>query len=112
MGRPTKTKSERWEVKGNPAKWEHVRRERGGGHGATDEPDIKKIGPWIEDMEEWSEMMHEALMELRERRRAPPRQRAFAELHELDTCQEPQLPLAQRPAGAKAPPTGGDQMNP
>ena len=65
MSRPTKTKSERWEVKGSPAKWEHKagddwRSQRDG------EPDLKKIGPWVEDMEEWSEMMHEALMELRE----------------------------------------------
>jgi hypothetical protein len=64
MTRPIKTRSERWEVKGNPAKWEHKpgddwRSQREG------KPDLKKIGPWVEDMEEWSEMMYEAVMELR-----------------------------------------------
>ncbi len=59
MGRPTETRSKRWKVKG--AKWE------GDGWRSKSEGDmdIKKIGPWVEDMEEWSEMMHEAVMELR-----------------------------------------------
>ena len=80
MGRPTKTKSERWEVKGNPAKWEHKAGEdwRSRREG---EVDIKKVGPWIEDMEEWSEMMHEALMELREDH--VHLRQEFAELSEL-----------------------------
>jgi hypothetical protein len=61
MGRPTETRSKRWKVKGDPAKWEGDgwRSKREG------EMDINKLGPWVEDMEEWSEMMHEAVMELR-----------------------------------------------
>jgi hypothetical protein len=61
MDRPTETRSKRWKVKGDPAKWE--------GDGWRSKPegdkDIEKIGLWVEDMEEWSEMMHEAVMELR-----------------------------------------------
>jgi hypothetical protein len=61
MDRPTETRSKRWKVKGDPAKWdgEGWRSKREG------DLDIKKIGPWVEDMEEWSEMMHEAVLELR-----------------------------------------------
>jgi hypothetical protein len=64
MNRPTETRSGRWEAKSDPAKWKckstnEWRSQREG------DVDLKKIGPWVEDMEEWSEMMYEALMELR-----------------------------------------------
>ena len=62
MTRPTKTTSGRWEVKGE--KWEH--KQGDDWRSKRDGPvDLKKIGPWVEDMEEWGEMMHEAVMELR-----------------------------------------------
>ena len=65
MGRPTRTKSralggQRQSREMGHKAGEDWRSQREG------EVDIKKVGPWIEDMEEWSEMMHEALMELRE----------------------------------------------
>jgi hypothetical protein len=80
MTRPTKTRSERWDVKGDPAKWVHKpgrdwRSQREG------EADLQKIGPWVEDMEEWSEMMYEAVMELREEQAALRHE--FTELSEL-----------------------------
>lgn len=84
MDRPTKTKSGRWEVKGHPshpqAKWESKSGDAWQSK-RTGEPDISKIGPWVEDMEEWSEMMHEAVLELRERVSAIEQLRH--ELHEL-----------------------------
>jgi hypothetical protein len=66
MGRITKTTSGRWEAKGNPAKWECDSAEKWQSK-SVGAPDLKKVEQWIEDMDEWSEMMHEAVMELRER---------------------------------------------
>ena len=66
MPRPTKTTSGRWEVRGNPAKWDCNSAETWQSKSAG-VPDLKKVEKWVEDMDEWSEMMHEAVMELRER---------------------------------------------
>ncbi len=69
MARPTKTTSGRWEIKGDPndprAKWEHQPGDKWRSK-RTGDVDIKKIGPWIDDMEEWSEMVYDAVLELRE----------------------------------------------
>ena len=66
MGRITKTTSGRWEAKGNPAKWDCDSGEKWQSK-SEGKPDPRKVEKWIEDMDEWSEMMHEAVMELRER---------------------------------------------
>ena len=79
MARQTKTTSERWEIKGDPndplAKWElhkpgeKWRSKRTGPRNL----DPEKVMKWIEDMEEWSEMTYEAVLELRERVSPIPR---------------------------------------
>lgn len=70
MPRRTKTTSERWEVKGDPndprAKWECKPGEEWRSK-RTGVADLEKVKKWVEDMEEWSEMMYEAVIELRER---------------------------------------------
>ncbi len=70
MSRPTKTTSGRWEIKGDPndprAKWEPKPGDKWRSK-RTGVPDLEKIEKWVEDMEEWSEMIYEAVMELRER---------------------------------------------
>jgi len=85
MGRQTKTRSGRWEVKGNPnhpqAKWEHKPGEDDWTSKGTGPVSIERIVPWVNDMEEWSEMMYEAVLELRERMSAIEGLRH--ELHEL-----------------------------
>jgi hypothetical protein len=74
------TRSGLWTVRGDPAKWKHGpgddwRSKRNG------EVELEKIAPWVEDMEEWSEMMYEAVMELRGQQAALRQE--FAELSEL-----------------------------
>lgn len=70
MDRETRTRSGRWEIIGTPddprAKWVHKPGDdwQSKGDGNVDLPNIKK---WVEDMEEWSEMMYEAVLELRGR---------------------------------------------
>ena len=72
MARPTKTTSGRWEIKGDPndplTEWELHRpgeKWRSKRTGPRDW-DPEKVMKWIEDMEEWSEMIYEAVLELRE----------------------------------------------
>jgi hypothetical protein len=69
MARPTRTTSGRWEIKdpNDPgAKWTHNSGAKWRSKSEGDF-DLGKVKKWAEDMEEWSEMMHEALIELRER---------------------------------------------
>jgi hypothetical protein len=65
MARRTETTSKRWKVtgQGSNAKWD-------GGPWQSHPPgnkDIDQMAKWIEDMQDWCEMMHESVMELRER---------------------------------------------
>ena len=81
MGRETKTTSKQWVVNLDSGKWQHIsgkHKWRSNRHG---EKDLESIVPWIEDMEEWSEMMYEAVIELREQQAALHHE--FLELSEL-----------------------------
>jgi hypothetical protein len=100
MDRPTKTTSGRWKVGGDPkdpkVKWE--------GSGWLTEPipgkkDIDQIAKWVEDMGDWCEMMHESMMELRERMLSV--ERLEVDLHHLSEVVKglnpPRPPAARRP---------------
>jgi len=82
MPRPTETISKRWKVAGDPkdpnAEW------KGGPWGSQPPSEglgLTQVGKWIEDMEDWCEMMHESMLELRER--VAKIERLPQELHEL-----------------------------
>jgi hypothetical protein len=87
MDRPTKTTSEQWEVKGDPAKWQHKSGQHQWRSKRDGEVDLKRIVPWVEDMEEWSEMIYEAVMELRGQQAALHQE--FVELSELVKSSNP-----------------------
>jgi len=62
-----KTTSGRWEVKGtNPEKWKS-NSSTDWDSKSTGTPSLDKVYKWIEEMQEWSEMIHEAVLELREK---------------------------------------------
>jgi hypothetical protein len=68
MDRIAKTKSGRWKVDGDVkdpnAIW---RGEKWQSQPPAERPNIAQIGKWIEDMEDWCEMMHDTVIELRDR---------------------------------------------
>ena len=82
MARPTETISKRWKVAGDPkdptAKW------KGGpwvSQPPSPDPGMAQIAKWIEDMEDWCEMMHESMIEVRDR--VAELERLPQEFHEL-----------------------------
>jgi hypothetical protein len=81
MGRESKTTSKQWEVNPDSGKWQHVSGQHKWRSKRDGEKDLDKIAPWIEDMEEWSEMMYEAVLELREQQAALRQE--FTELSDL-----------------------------
>jgi hypothetical protein len=74
-GKPRPKETTHWEVKdnGNPKKAEWKEKPVAGGYQTVptenppSSPELKLLKTWIEDMNEWGVMMHEAVLELRER---------------------------------------------
>ena len=66
MAPPTETR--RWKIDGNPndprAKWVPKTPGQEWTSKSTGNPDLQKIQGWIEDMQEWSVMMYEAVIRL------------------------------------------------
>jgi hypothetical protein len=114
MGKIDKTKSGRWEVKGDVKDPKSVWRGKGWqSQPPADEPNLAQIAKWIEDMGDWCEMMHDTVDELRERVSSIEGLRLSVEhlgedVHQLDhVVKSLSLPPGTRPAPAKGPQTRG-----
>ena len=110
MGHIRNTTSGRWVVEGDikdpNAKWV--------GKGwqsqpPADQPSIAQIAKWIEDMGDWCEMMHDTVIELRDRMSSieglrPKIEQLGQGLYELDhVVKNLNPPLGTRPAAAEGP---------
>jgi hypothetical protein len=111
MGRIPKTKSGRWEVEGNfedpNAKW--VGKEGWRSHPPAEQPSVAQIGKWVEDMADWCEMMHDTVLELRDRVSSieglrPKIEQLGQDLYQLDyVVKQLSPPPGSRPAAAEGP---------
>jgi hypothetical protein len=114
MGKIGKTKSGRWVVEGNVKDPNSVWRGKGWqSEPPADGPSIAQIAKWIDDMGDWCEMMHDTVIELRERVSGIEGLRRSVEHLGEDVRQLDDVvkglnpPPGTRPAAAKGPQTRG-----
>jgi hypothetical protein len=114
MGHIPETKSGRWLVEGDlkdpNSKWV-PKEKRWQSQPPADQPSIAQIAKWVEDMGDWCEMMHDTVIELRERVSSiegdrPKIAQLGQDLHELDqVVKDLKLPPGTRPVAAEGPQT-------
>jgi len=113
MGKIAKTKSGRWKVEGNVKDPDAIWRGEGWqSDPPADQPSIAQIAKWIEDMGDWCEMMHDTVIELRERVSSieglrPSIEQLGQGLHELDHVVKSLNPTPGTGPAAKGPLTRG-----